>query len=94
MEAVLKTLDELREEELHRFQWYLNTIQSEGFPNIPRSDVYRFNRHDTVTTMRDRYGPVGAGEVTLTILRKMNHKHLADMLESELTKGKTKKHQY
>lgn len=88
MEAVLNALDELREEELSRFQWYLTN--TEGFPNIPTSNIYNANQHDTVTKMRDRYGPVGAGEVTLTILKKMDHRYLAEMLEIQLKKGKIK----
>ncbi|XP_060755597.1 mitogen-activated protein kinase kinase kinase 2-like [Neoarius graeffei] len=77
MEAMLKTLDELKEEELRRFQWFLST-------DIPRSNLENANRHDTVAKMVNRYGEDEAGEVMLNILKKMNHNTLAKQLKSML----------
>lgn len=81
MEALLKTLEELKEQELRRFQWYLS-------PAIPRSNLENANRHDTVTKMVDCHGEDRAGEVTLSILKKMNHNNLAEELKRTLRNGK------
>ncbi|KAI2647034.1 NLR family CARD domain-containing protein 3 [Labeo rohita] len=77
------TLDDLEEEKLKRFKSYLR-----GYGHIPVSVLEKADATDTVDQMLDRFGPESAVKITLDILKKINQNHLAEQLESKLTKVK------
>uniref|UniRef100_A0A4W4F6T6 B30.2/SPRY domain-containing protein n=1 Tax=Electrophorus electricus TaxID=8005 RepID=A0A4W4F6T6_ELEEL len=87
-EQLLFTLNELETEDLTLFQWHLKNAV-EGFPAIPKSKLEKSNRPDTVDKMVQKYGPDGAVEITLIILKKMNHNQLAKTLRTKHTGGKS-----
>uniref|UniRef100_A0AAY5EXQ2 NACHT domain-containing protein n=1 Tax=Electrophorus electricus TaxID=8005 RepID=A0AAY5EXQ2_ELEEL len=77
-EQLLFTLNDLETEDLNIFQWHLKN-GVEGFLCIPKSQLEKSNRPDTVDKMVQKYGPNGAVEITLIILKKMNHNQLAPL---------------
>ncbi|XP_076866467.1 tripartite motif-containing protein 16-like [Brachyhypopomus gauderio] len=82
-EHLLFTLNELESEELELFQWHLkNGVES--FPSIPRAHLEKSTRHDTVDQVVQVYGQHGAVEITLAILKKMNHNQLAKQLRTKI----------
>uniref|UniRef100_A0A4W4GRJ0 Uncharacterized protein n=1 Tax=Electrophorus electricus TaxID=8005 RepID=A0A4W4GRJ0_ELEEL len=86
-EHILFSLNELESENLETFQWYLKN-GLEGFPSIPKSQLEKSNRLDTVDKMVQKYGPDGAVEITLIILKKMNQNQLAETLQIKHSENK------
>ncbi|KAL0153384.1 hypothetical protein M9458_051303, partial [Cirrhinus mrigala] len=82
-QLVYDTLDDLEEEKFKRFKSYLR-----GYGHIPVSVLEKADATDTVDQMLDRFGPENAVKITLDILKKMNQNHLAEQLESKLSKVK------
>ncbi|XP_035379320.1 NACHT, LRR and PYD domains-containing protein 6-like [Electrophorus electricus] len=86
-EQLLFTLNDLETEDLNIFQWHLKN-GVEGFLCIPKSQLEKSNRPDTVDKMVQKYGPNGAVEITLIILKKMNHNQLAETLRIKHSENK------
>ncbi|XP_078135142.1 E3 ubiquitin-protein ligase TRIM35-like isoform X2 [Sander vitreus] len=80
-EKVLKEhLDELTEDELRSFQWYVTNHRGDCKP-IRKCQLENVTREETVDTLVHFYGENGAGEITVDILMNhMNHNDLATRL--------------
>ncbi|XP_036419925.1 NACHT, LRR and PYD domains-containing protein 12-like [Colossoma macropomum] len=84
-EVLLDTLENLVQDDLKTFQWHL--IRGvKGFTPIQRALLEKADRPDTVDKMVQRYG-LGAVEITLAILKKINQNHLAEELRTKLEDG-------
>lgn len=84
-EKVLKEhLDELTENELRSFQWYVTNHQGDC-KRIPKCELENATREETVDKLKRFYGENGAVEITVDIL--MNHMTHND-LATRLTQGK------
>ncbi|XP_017538115.1 NACHT, LRR and PYD domains-containing protein 12-like [Pygocentrus nattereri] len=77
--VLLDILQNLLEEDLKSFQWYLSN-GVEGFTHIPRAQLEKADRHDTVDKMVQSYGHNGAVEITQAILKNINQNQLAEEL--------------
>ncbi|XP_035381732.1 protein FAM111A-like isoform X2 [Electrophorus electricus] len=86
-EQLLNTLNELETKDLKLFQWHLNN-GVEGFPAIPKSQLEKSDRPDTVDKVVQKYGQDKAVEITLIILKKMNHNQLAETLRTKHSENK------
>uniref|UniRef100_A0AAY5EG98 Pyrin domain-containing protein n=1 Tax=Electrophorus electricus TaxID=8005 RepID=A0AAY5EG98_ELEEL len=84
---LLDILEELKIEDLKKFQWHL-TNSVEDDKRIPKSHLENTDRLDTVDKMVHKYGPDGAVEITLDILKKMNHNQLAETLRIKHSENK------
>ncbi|XP_036804805.1 uncharacterized protein LOC110518417 isoform X2 [Oncorhynchus mykiss] len=91
LDLLLTSLKELTEEQLKTFQSHLTTVQLPGFPPIPESQLENTDRQVTVDQMVERYGPEGAVEITVEILREMNQHDLAKKLQRDHRGKKLKK---
>uniref|UniRef100_A0A674BXP9 Pyrin domain-containing protein n=1 Tax=Salmo trutta TaxID=8032 RepID=A0A674BXP9_SALTR len=80
---LLTTLQELTEDQLKTFQSKLNGGRMLVFPPIPKSQLRNTDIQFTVDQMVERYGPEGAVEITLMILRWMNRPDVAEKLERD-----------
>uniref|UniRef100_A0AAY5ER91 NACHT, LRR and PYD domains-containing protein 12-like n=1 Tax=Electrophorus electricus TaxID=8005 RepID=A0AAY5ER91_ELEEL len=84
---LLDILEELKIEDLKKFQWHLsNSVEDDK--RIPKSHLENTDRLDTVDKMVQKYGPDGAVEITLDILKKMNHNQLAETLRIKHSENK------
>ncbi|XP_051797887.1 NACHT, LRR and PYD domains-containing protein 12-like [Acanthochromis polyacanthus] len=80
-EVLLNILDDLRDEELSTFQWYLqqpNNVQS--LPAITKSRLQTTNRCKTVDVMVETYGLQRAVQVTRVVLEKISRNDLLQRL--------------
>ncbi|XP_041753327.1 uncharacterized protein LOC121581957 isoform X4 [Coregonus clupeaformis] len=77
------TLMELSKQVRRRFKFFLTSSLLPGFPPIPASQLRYANIEVTVDKMVQIFGPEGAVEITLKILREMNQHNLADELKRE-----------
>ncbi|KAJ7987798.1 hypothetical protein DPEC_G00330250 [Dallia pectoralis] len=80
---LLETLEELVEDEVKRFKWHLAEGVLEGFPHIPKSQLEKADRQDTVDKMVKTYGYERAVDISLEILRKMNQNDLVEKLQRD-----------
>ncbi|XP_062342627.1 NACHT, LRR and PYD domains-containing protein 3-like isoform X2 [Osmerus eperlanus] len=78
-EHLLRTLDQLGENNLKRFQWYLQN-EVDGFNPIPKSKLEKADRPDTVDKMVESYGLERALKITVKILGKIPQNDLAESL--------------
>ncbi|KAK1803160.1 hypothetical protein P4O66_021211 [Electrophorus voltai] len=78
-EQLLENLEKLGRNDLRFFQWHL-TNGVEGFKHIPEDQLSEPNACNTVYKMVQSYGPGGAVEITVAILKKLNKKQLAEEL--------------
>ncbi|KAK9976566.1 hypothetical protein ABG768_021771, partial [Culter alburnus] len=78
-ELLEKSLNELLEVELKKFQWHLKIDHT----CISRSDVEKADILDTVDKMVACFGPEQAVKITVEILKKMNQNNLAVQLENK-----------
>ncbi|XP_023139670.2 stonustoxin subunit alpha-like [Amphiprion ocellaris] len=72
MEVLLNILDDLDDDQLSLFQWYLqkpNIVQ--GLPGIKKSRLQTLDRCKTVDVMVQTYGLQGAVQVTRVVLEKI-----------------------
>uniref|UniRef100_A0AAR2KB01 Pyrin domain-containing protein n=1 Tax=Pygocentrus nattereri TaxID=42514 RepID=A0AAR2KB01_PYGNA len=88
--VLLDILQNLLEEDLKSFQWYLSN-GVEGFTHIPRAQLEKADRHDTVDKMVQSYGHNGAVEITQAILKNINQNQLAEELRTSLREEVTDK---
>lgn len=71
-QQLLETLEDLGEEQLKRFQWYLqNPELLNGFPNIKKYRLENADRLKTVDLMIDTHTSTNAMEVANMILKKI-----------------------
>ncbi|KAI2665799.1 Interferon-inducible protein AIM2 [Labeo rohita] len=82
LEHLLAALDYLVTEELKRFKWRLKT-----YHGISAADLEKADAPDTVDLIHERFGSEEAVKITVNILRKMNHNHLAEHLENKHKQG-------
>ncbi|KAL0965542.1 hypothetical protein UPYG_G00282640 [Umbra pygmaea] len=81
-EKLLDTLDELVNDDLKRFHWYLTkSVLAECSP-IPNSKVENLTRDQTVDLMVNAYTPEVAVDITRAILIKMKNNYLAGTLKT------------
>ncbi|CAB1325858.1 unnamed protein product [Coregonus sp. 'balchen'] len=76
-ERLLTILQQLTNEELKTFQWYLKQSVLDGSSPIPVSRLENAKREDTVDQMVHSYGEAGALEISHHILQKMKRNDLA-----------------
>uniref|UniRef100_A0A8C7KEY3 Uncharacterized LOC109887372 n=1 Tax=Oncorhynchus kisutch TaxID=8019 RepID=A0A8C7KEY3_ONCKI len=80
---LLTTLEELTEEQLKTFQFYLTSGRMLDFPPIPERHLDNTDRQVTVDQIVKRYDHEGAVRNTLKILRRMNLDDLAEKLQRD-----------
>ncbi|XP_051539481.1 NACHT, LRR and PYD domains-containing protein 12-like isoform X2 [Myxocyprinus asiaticus] len=78
-ELIVNSLNELKEEELKTFKWHLKNDGPHSTSELENADVL-----DTVDKIVACYGQEESVKITVNILRKMNHNHLAEQLENKL----------
>ncbi|XP_071384886.1 protein NLRC3-like [Centroberyx affinis] len=82
VDLLLKTLEDLGDEDFKRFKWFLQQPDSlEGFPAIPKSRLEKAGRQDTVDEMVQIYSE-NTLEVTKKVLMKMNRNNLVQSLSN------------
>lgn len=87
-ELLLETLDDLGDDDLKVFQWFLQQADVlEGFPAVPRSRLEKADRLDTVDQMVRTYSR-HALDVTKKVLVKINRNDLVQNLP-DVTSGST-----
>ncbi|XP_041832831.1 NACHT, LRR and PYD domains-containing protein 12-like isoform X2 [Melanotaenia boesemani] len=77
------TLEELVDENLRTFQFFLYSNEVEGFRRIPKSRAHGLDRVGTVDLTVQTYGYEGAVTVSVGILRQMGFNQLADELDEK-----------
>lgn len=85
-ELLKDSLNELIKDQLKEFRWELKSHYGISASELENADVL-----DTVDKIVEHHGPEEAVKVTLTIMRKMNQNHLAELLENKHKEGKIKK---
>nr|XP_046255932.1 uncharacterized protein LOC124064998 isoform X3 [Scatophagus argus] len=79
-EKILKTLGDLKQDEVKGFKWFLQDINiMAGFPHIPRSRLEGGDIYDLVDLVLQTYNQQSV-EVTKTLLKKINRNDLVQML--------------
>ncbi|XP_029556657.1 zinc-binding protein A33 isoform X1 [Salmo trutta] len=76
---LMDILEELGENDLKRFQWYMIQNKFESCPSIPSSQLQNA-KEETVDILVRTYGEIMAVDVTLDILRRMKNNNVADQL--------------
>lgn len=88
---LLGILEELVTSELKKFQWYL-TGGVPGFKSIPKGDLDKADRQDTVDVMVQTYQDENAVKITVNILSLMSRYDLVEELNKH--SGKTASYIY
>eukprot|EP00067_Danio_rerio_P004176 NP_001038341.1 protein NLRC3-like [Danio rerio] len=78
-ELLLKSLEDLENPELKKFQWHLKKYPK----RIYKCEMEKADRLDTVDKMVECFGAEDAVNNTVSILRKINQNNLAEQLENE-----------
>ncbi|XP_051240842.1 caspase b-like [Dicentrarchus labrax] len=89
---ILDTLDELGADEFKRFRWNLTQEVLAGCQPIRKGHLENADRQDTVSKMIDSYGEESAVNVTVEILKRMNHNNAAEKLKRTYSGGSTAAH--
>ncbi|RXN10920.1 LRR and PYD domains-containing 6-like protein [Labeo rohita] len=84
-EQLLAALDDLVTDELKRFKWHLKNHKGCSAAALEKADA-----PDTVDLMMKRFGEEKAVTITVGILRKMNHNHVAEQLEKKQKQAQAK----
>ncbi|XP_040000770.1 NLR family CARD domain-containing protein 3-like [Xiphias gladius] len=80
-EDLLNTLEDLGDEEFHKFKWVLQQPDSlQGFQTIKKGRLQMTNKWDTVDLLVQTYRLPGAVEVTRKVLEKINRNDLVQSL--------------
>ncbi|XP_041834389.1 caspase-4-like [Melanotaenia boesemani] len=75
-QQLLETLEDLGDEELKLFHWYLqNPELLDGFSAMKKSRLQKADRPDTVDLMVNTYTPESVMEVMSLILKRMKKNH-------------------
>ncbi|XP_047192481.1 NACHT, LRR and PYD domains-containing protein 12-like isoform X4 [Scophthalmus maximus] len=82
-ELLLETLEELVDNELRTFQWFLYSDVNDGFPHIPKSKLDGVDRLGTVDVLVRTYGYDDAVTVTVDKLTRMRLKLWAETLQKK-----------
>lgn len=89
-ELLLETLDDLRDEELKIFKWFLQQAEIlEDFPAIPKSHLDKADRLDTLGLIVQTYHEQSV-EVTKKVLTKISRNDLVQNLSNISTGPKRK----
>ncbi|XP_072562554.1 protein NLRC3-like [Paramormyrops kingsleyae] len=83
---LLRSLEELTEDELTKIKYNLIHLVNEKYQRIPRGQLEKLDRMGIADMMIRSYGEVGALKVTLEILKKMNLNDLVQRLNEDLQK--------
>ncbi|XP_072558749.1 NLR family CARD domain-containing protein 3-like isoform X2 [Paramormyrops kingsleyae] len=83
---LMHSLEELTKEELNTFTFYLIHLAYEKYQRIPRGQLENLNRSGIADMMIRSYGEVGALNVMLEVLKKMNRNDLVQRLDNILQK--------
>ncbi|XP_038838268.1 NLR family CARD domain-containing protein 3-like [Salvelinus namaycush] len=90
-ELLLATLNQLADDDLKRFKWYLKQhdgfISQMGLSPISKSQLEKADREDTVDKMTETYSYVDTLKISLEILRGINQNNLAQKLKSDYKIG-------
>ncbi|XP_048856692.1 NACHT, LRR and PYD domains-containing protein 3-like isoform X2 [Brienomyrus brachyistius] len=86
-DLLLQSLEELIDDELKKFKFNLNHLRYKEYQPIPRGQLENLNRTDLANKMIRSYGEVGALNVMLEILKKMNLNDLVQRLSKVLQKA-------
>ncbi|KAF7689280.1 NACHT, LRR and PYD domains-containing protein 12-like [Silurus meridionalis] len=86
----LEALDELTDEELERFVFYLFRSPPEGFQKISKAKVQNKSRETVADEMIEIYGEKHALEVTIEILKIMKRNHLANEIQERMQQKRLK----
>ncbi|XP_033501379.1 NACHT, LRR and PYD domains-containing protein 3-like [Epinephelus lanceolatus] len=79
VELLFGVLEDLGNEELKHFQWFLKQADIiEGFPAIPKSRLEKADRQDTVDQMVQTYGLCEALQITVEVLKKISRNDLVE----------------
>ncbi|XP_068565538.1 uncharacterized protein [Cebidichthys violaceus] len=81
-EALLKTLEKLKEEEFGKFKWYLENGVLEGLSGIPVAQLEKAIRETTVDLMVQKYQGPGATKATMKIFEKIGRNDLVQDLQN------------
>ena len=85
-EDLLKTLEDLRDEEFEDFKCLLKYERLAGYQAIKASQLQNAERRDTVDLMVQTYQLPGAVEVTKKLLKRINRNDLLQSL-SDISSG-------
>ncbi|MCI4393954.1 hypothetical protein PGIGA_G00163800 [Pangasianodon gigas] len=88
--TLLEALDELVEEEVERFVFFLTHSPPEGFQTIPRGKLHQKSKVKVADEMIEQYGEQHALLATIHILKGMNKNYLASELEKKMQQKRTK----
>lgn len=81
-ELLLETLDDLGDEELKTFKWFLQQAEIlEDFPAIPRSRLEKADKLDTLDLIVQTYNEQSV-EVAKKVLKKINRNDLVQSLSN------------
>uniref|UniRef100_A0A3B3S3M3 Pyrin domain-containing protein n=1 Tax=Paramormyrops kingsleyae TaxID=1676925 RepID=A0A3B3S3M3_9TELE len=86
-DLLLRSLEELTEDELTKIKYNLIHLAYEKYQQIPRGQLENLDRMGIADKMIRSYGEVGALKVTLQILKKMNMNDLVQRMNEDLQKG-------
>lgn len=78
---ILDTLDELGADEFKRFVWNLTQPVLDGCQPFRKGHLENTNRQDTVSKMIESYGEESAVNITVEILKRINHNNAAEKLK-------------
>ncbi|XP_044199023.1 NACHT, LRR and PYD domains-containing protein 12-like isoform X17 [Thunnus albacares] len=82
-EELLKTLEDLKEDDFKKFKWYLELDDIlEGFKHIPVAQLEKAGREDTVDLMVQKHQDHGALQLTMKVLEKISRKDLVQRLQN------------
>ncbi len=82
-ELLLKSLEELKKEDLEKFQWYLE----KDHECITTSDMENADRLQTVDKLVESFGPEEAVKITVCMLEKIMRKDLVEQLKKKHKPG-------
>lgn len=89
-ELLLETLDDLGDEELKTFKWFLQQAEIlEEFPSISKSRLEKANRLDTLDLIVQTYSEQST-EVIRKVLKKINRNDLVQTLSNMSSGPKSK----
>lgn len=86
---LIDLLDDLEQDELNKFRFYLNGQTLEGLKPISRGHLPKREHYDTtdiVEKMMSAYGGKRAQKITMHILGKIPRNDLVQMMEREMEK--------
>eukprot|EP00064_Thunnus_orientalis_P010903 superscaffoldBa00001520_g10932 len=80
-QLILDTLDELCANDFKRFLWNLTQPVLDGCQPLRKGHLENADRQDTMGKMIDSYGEESAVNITIQILKRINHNNAAEKLK-------------